>query len=49
LFAKNESYKLFLLNPRTQKNGKNEQLPQTQWRGAPRGAGPNAAASVALA
>jgi len=39
-----------LLNSQVQGvSGKNEQSTQTPWRGAPRGAGPNAAASVALA
>jgi len=53
LFAKNEAHELFLLKPRAQKvskvSSKNEQLAQTPWRGTPRGAGPNAAASVASA
>jgi len=50
MLAENEPHDLFLLNPRTQRvSGKNEQLGQTLWRGAPRGAGPNATASFALA
>jgi len=40
----------FLLNSQAQGvSGKNESSSQTPWRGAPRGAGPNAAASVASA
>jgi len=40
----------FLLNSQAQGVfGQNEQSTQTPWRGAPRDAGPNAAASVASA
>jgi len=46
LFANNDIYKPFLLNSRAQGvSGKNEQPAQTSWRGACRGAGPNATAS----
>jgi len=50
LFANNDIYKPLLLYSRAQGvSGKNEQPAQTPWRGVPRSAGSNAAASVASA
>jgi len=49
LFANNEIYKPFYNSRAQGASGKNERPAQTPWRGAARGAGSNAAASVASA